>query len=113
MKTTKLITIAPLALALTTGIAFAQGNPHLDTTDATQQQASIQGNPHLGWELKQQYAERFQGNPHQGFEAAEPRILARYQGNPHEGEEFKVVRLASQANPHIGFEIVPLALATR
>lgn len=95
MKTTKLMTIIPLAAALTTGLAYAQGNPHQDMTGATQQ-ASFQGNPHLG------------------FEVTETRYVERYRGNPHEGEEFKVVRIAdAQGNPHIGFEIVSQTVASR
>jgi hypothetical protein len=96
MKTIKLMTIIPLAAALTTGLAHAQGNPHQDMIGAAQQQA------------------RFQGNPHLGFEVTQTRYVERYRGNPHEGQEFKVVRIAEkQGNPHTGFEIMQLSVASR
>jgi hypothetical protein len=94
MKTIKLMTIIPLAAALTTGLAHAQGNPHQDMIGAAQQQA------------------RFQGNPHLGFDVTETRYVERYRGNPHEGYISRVVRIAdSQPNPHIGFKIEPLTVA--
>ena len=41
MNSAKLITILPLAAALTISQAYAQGNPHLDAVDKRQQEALL------------------------------------------------------------------------
>jgi len=89
-----LITSITLATAMTTGSAFAQGNPHLDAVSNAQQVASIQGNPHIGFEMSNE-------------------VVARYRGNPHEGYISKVVLVAgTQGNPQAGFKLVPLKIAS-
>lgn len=96
MKTINPITLATI-LALAAGQAIAQGNPHLDTVAETTEVARYQGNPHLDADVPE----------------TTTRYVERYRGNPHEGTAFTVARIAkSPANPHGGFEIAPLTIAS-